>query len=144
MNLIYLSSAANVDRFFKAHVNRQGIAVLAFEVGSGCIQAIYERYHDLHPQLLVDKYREGVKSYDSDVDILEVFAYYKGEKGTSPADEGTILRFIETKGLRNSVCKLPGIKSVPAKFHPSCSSAYFDHWVSNGKCHRLEKLITLL
>ena len=124
---------ANIERFFKAHDNRQGVAVLAFQVGSGCLNEIYQRYHDLHPDLLIDCYKEGVKSYETGDDILEVFAYYKGEKSTSPADEGTILRFIETNGSRDKVCKLPGIKSVPAKFHHSCSSAYFDHWVSNGE-----------
>jgi hypothetical protein len=124
--------AANIKRFFNAHVNRQGIAVLAFEVGSGCLQDIYRRYHDLHPQLLVDRYKEGIKSYDTEADVVEVFAYYKGEKGISLPDEGTILRFMETKkSSQDKVCKLPGILSVPAKFHASCSSAYFDHWVSN-------------
>lgn len=134
----YLTAPANINRFFDAHVNRQGIAVLAFEVGSGCLQDIYRRYHDLHPQLLVDRYKEGIKSYDTEADVLEVFAYYKGEKGISLPDEGTILRFMETKeSSQDKVCKLPGILSVPAKFHASCSSAYFDHWVSNGECNRL-------
>lgn len=114
--------------------------MLAFEVGPGCIQAIYERYRELHPQLLVNKYKEGVHSYDAEADILEVFAYYQGEKGTSPADEGTILRFIEAKDLNDKVCKLPGMKAVSAKFHTSCSSAYFDHWVSNGKSRYLRQL----
>lgn len=125
---------ANIDRFFKAHDDRQGIAVLAFEVGRNCINDIYHRYHTLHPQLLVDGFQDGVKSYEEEADVLEVYAYYQGEKGVSPADEGTILRFIEPKESRkNKVCKLPGIVTLPAKFHPTSSSAYFDHWVSNGE-----------
>ena len=125
---------ANIHRFFKEHDNRQGIAVLAFEVGSDCLNNIYQRYHTLHSQLLVDGFKCGVKSYDEEADILEVYAYYQGDKGVSPADEGTILRFIEAKETsKNKVYKLPGIVTIPAKFHPTCSSAYFDHWVSNGE-----------
>ena len=121
----------NIDRFFKSHANRQGIAVLAFEVGTGCLKKIYQRYHDLHPQLLVDKYQRGVRSYAPEADVLEAFAYYEGEQHSSSTDEGTVLRFIETADSDRKVCKLPGIISMAAKFHPSCSTAYFDHWVSN-------------
>ena len=67
--------------------------------------------------------------------MLKVFAYYKGEKSISVADEGTRLQFVEPVVNDKSdcgKCKLPGIASVPAKFG-SCHAAYFDHWVSNGK-----------
>ena len=132
MNCFHL---ANIDRFYRAHSNRQGIAVLAFEVGPGCLQQIYLRYKTLHPQLIVEKYVEEVQSYEGEASILEVYAYYTGDKSISPADEGTILRFMETDTFCNdALCKLPGIVSTPAKFHLSCASAYFDHWVSNGKC----------
>eukprot|EP00804_Cyclotella_cryptica_P005646 CCRYP_000041-RA/>CCRYP_000041-RA protein AED:0.08 eAED:0.08 QI:234/1/1/1/1/0.87/8/1429/370 len=124
--------AANMDTFFRAHANRQGIAVLAFEVGPGCLQEIHQRYSQLHPQLLVDQYKDGVQTYENEVSVLEVFAYYTGDKGVSSPDEGTILRFLEGNDLdAEERCKLPGMVSVPAKFHHSSHPAYFDHWVSN-------------
>ena len=133
----------NIDRFFKSHANRQGIAVLAFEVGTGCLQKIYERYRDLHPRLLVDKYQRDVRSYPPEADVLEAFAYYEGEQNSSSADEGTVLRFIEAKYSDDELCKLPGIIPMPAKFHQSCSTAYFDHWVSNGEFNKHNKLLLL-
>ena len=123
---------ANIRRFYKAHSNRQGIAVLAFEVGHNCLEEIFRRYSDLHPNLLPKEYKKGIRPYEKEAKVLEVFAYYREEKSISPADEGTLLRFIEPIESESS-CKLPGIVPIHAKFHSSCCPAYFDHWVSNGK-----------
>ena len=163
----------NVEQFYNAHSNRQvscliymhmaafvqhilslpyclpfdtylqGIAVLAFEVGPGCLDQIFSRYSKLHPSLLSDEYKEGVKVYDNEAKILEVYAYYQGEKHVSnAADEGTKLRFVEPMdGVSSSKkYKLPGIASVPAEFR-SCHPAYFDHWVSNGRRTILQSFV---
>ena len=66
--------------------------------------------------------------------MLEVYAYYRGERGGSGADEGTRLRFVEPVGQEEggaaANCKLPGMVGVPAEFRGG-HAAYFDHWVSN-------------
>ena len=96
---------------------------------------IFRRYSDLHPNLLPSEYKHGVKVYENEANVFEVFAYYKGEQTISVADEGTKLRFVEPVNSKSGLhgrCKLPGIISLPAEFH-SCHPAYFDHWVSNGK-----------
>ena len=86
--------------------------------------------------------------------VLEVFAYYRGEKG-GEADHGTRLRFVQTvpgSGTGGEVgdgngdndgdndndgegrfCALPGLEPVHAVFDSTCLPAYFDHWVSNGE-----------
>lgn len=107
--------------------------MLAFEVGSGCLGQIYKRYSDLHPNLLPNEYKQGVKKYDNEACMFEVFAYYQGEENVSSADEGTRLRFVEPIQPRFGKCVLPGMCSVDATFQDSCQPAYFDHWVSNGK-----------
>ncbi|KAL3783516.1 hypothetical protein HJC23_009481 [Cyclotella cryptica] len=124
--------ADNIDRFFRVHFNRQGLAVLAFQVGPGCLSNIVKRYSSFHPQLIVQRYMNGPILYENEATVFEVFAYYKGDKDTSYADEGTVLHFLEPVGvaLKRKECKLPGIVSVPAKFHPVYHSAYFDHSVS--------------
>jgi len=66
--------------------------------------------------------------------FLQVFAYYEGEKSVSPADEGTILRFVERHESHVSAassCKLPGLFPVTAAHDPHALAAYCDHWVSN-------------
>lgn len=123
--------ASNVDQFYNAHSNRQGIAVLAFEVGPGCLQQLFERYSKLHPKLLPTEYNRGLKAYENKASVLEVCAYYTGESSTSVADEGTRLRFLERCASKeDSSCKLPGIFPVPAEYR-DCHPAYSDHWVSN-------------
>ncbi|KAL7453881.1 hypothetical protein ACHAWC_005525, partial [Mediolabrus comicus] len=131
---------SNIQRFYQAHSDRQGIAVLAFEVGNQCLDGIFHRYAEIHPKLLPNEFKNGPVEYKDEARVLEVFAYYKGEAGASQTDEGTMLRFMEPteeiesnndKRKRSSTsCKLPGIVPVVATFshgHP----AYFDHWVSN-------------
>jgi hypothetical protein len=134
---------SNIQRFYQAHSDRQGIAVLAFQVGNQCLDGIFHRYAEMHPKLLPNEFKNGPVEYKDEARVLEVFAYYKGEAGTSQADEGTVLRFMEpihTEEFESSnndkrkssstSCKLPGIVPVVASFshgHP----AYFDHWVSN-------------
>jgi hypothetical protein len=68
-------------RFFKNHQGRPGISCLAFEVTSGDITNIYNNYSSKHPKLLTPQgmvsYKDGAGSITR---VLEVFAYYKGEK----------------------------------------------------------------
>mmetsp|Transcript_21505 Transcript_21505/g.45143 ORF Transcript_21505/g.45143 Transcript_21505/m.45143 type:complete len:707 (-) Transcript_21505:160-2280(-) len=124
----------NIRKFYNTHAGRQGIAVLAFEVGWGGTEEVFKRYSRMHPDLLPEEYKVGPRVYDGEVMVLEVFAYYEGEKQVSDPDEGTRLRFLEIVGDGSNLhelCKLPGIAPVHAKFNSSCHSAYFDHWVSN-------------
>ena len=66
--------------------------------------------------------------------MLEVYAYYKGKDG-SEEDDGTLLRFIEIVGKKESdarnLCILPGLSTVEATFDGTSYPAYCDHWVSN-------------
>ena len=84
---------------------------------------------------------------------MEVYSYYKGEKGGDDVDKGTKLRFIQychnnndisgsgknhdkdkdDDKKENSFICLPGIIPVDATFDQTCMEAYCDHWVSNGK-----------
>ena len=133
---------SNIQRFYQAHSDRQGIAVLSFEVGNHCLDGIFHRYTTMHPKLLPNEFKNGPVEYKDEARVLEVFAYYKGEAGVSQADEGTMLRFMEPnhteefestndKRTKSSTsCKLPGIVPVVATFSHG-RPAYFDHWVSN-------------
>lgn len=117
--------ASNLARFSKHH-KRQGIASLAFFVSKGDIDTIQARYAELHPKLLVP----GMPQQYGSTKVLEVYAYYKGEKGSSEADTGTVLRFSEVEDS-NDVWLLPGVEKVDAKFCSTGVPTYFDHWVSN-------------
>ena len=141
-----------IETFFRAHSNRQGITVLSFEVGHGDLNALHQRYLSMHPRLIPDEYKK-LKLYENEGVVLEVFAYYQGDKG-SDADFGTRLRFIEPfrrDGSRS--CILPGVVEVPAEFQAVSQAAYFDHWVSsiilhptlpqNSCVHRLGSIPTL-
>ena len=55
-------------------------------------------------------------------------AYYEGDVSTSPADKGTMLRFVEAAP---APMPLPGFVSVDASFDGTSLPAYCDHWVSN-------------
>eukprot|EP00986_Skeletonema_menzelii_P002949 scaffold855_cov140-Skeletonema_menzelii.AAC.10 len=121
---------SNITRFYQAHSDRQGIAVLAFEVGYECLEGIFRRYAEHHPELVPKEFKNGPVENDNEARIFEVFAYYKGERDTSAADEGTVLRFIEPIVCAANTCKLPGIVPVDASFS-HCHPAFFDHWVSN-------------
>jgi len=121
---------SNITRFYHAHSNRQGIAVLAFEVGHQCLEGIFLRYSEHHPELVPKEFKNGPVEYGDEARVFEVFAYYSGERGTSLADEGTMLRFIEPITGAANTCKLPGIAPVDASFS-RCHPAFFDHWVSN-------------
>ena len=143
--------SSHLSRFFSAHSNRQGISVLAFEVTSGSIDTICQRYAKLHPKLLMTDGRTGksisnaVRVYENKVGritkILEVCAYYVGDVRTSNADVGTVLRFMQHDDdgdddddeNSNATCAipLPGLEPVEATFAPSSQAAYCDHWVSN-------------
>ncbi len=64
------------------------------------------------------------------MNILEVFAYYKGEKNNSEVDRGTVLRFVEL--TNESVHVLPGFNKLEANYaNLSEDCLYSDHWVSN-------------
>ena len=123
--------AANLQRFYESHSDRQGIAVLAFEVTSGTIDTIYKRYMEMHPKLVTP---QGVQTYSDGTKVLEVYAYYQGDVRASEADVGTTLRFVqrgEADGNSKMPCILPGLEPVDAVFDPSSQAAYCDHWVSN-------------
>ena len=123
--------AANLQRFYESHSNRQGIAVLAFEVTSGSIDTIHKRYMVMHPKLVTP---QGVQTYSDGTKVLEVYAYYQGDVRVSEADVGTTLRFVErgkAEGNSKKPCILPGLEQVDAVFDPSSQAAYCDHWVSN-------------
>ena len=133
-----------LDRFFQAHADRPGIAVLAFLVED--VDIIRERYQQKHPNLLV-----GSWDYPEDqVKILEVYAYYdKGGDGNTneddepdkthrQADTGTILRFVQDNRQGASedagtICPIPGLLPCDAKYDEYTQPAYCDHWVSNGE-----------
>lgn len=129
-NAYYHFDAANLHNFFDAHSGRQGIAVLAFEVTTGSIETIRDRYKKKHPKLM----REGgLREYEDGTKILEVCAYYEGDILLSEADVGTVLRFVQRgNGSRqSSSCILPGLEAVDAEFDAASKPAYCDHWVSN-------------
>mmetsp|Transcript_404 Transcript_404/g.629 ORF Transcript_404/g.629 Transcript_404/m.629 type:complete len:706 (+) Transcript_404:471-2588(+) len=136
-------NAANLHRFFSQHSNRQGVAVLAFEVTNGSIETIYQRYTLLHPSLLIEGKSGEVQNYNG-FKVLEVYAYYKGKKCVTDADRGTVIRFVQQQQNNHCSstardqekyisCKLPGITAVRAVFddYISTQPAYCDHWVSN-------------
>jgi len=122
--------ASNIQRFFDSHSNRQGIAVLSFEVTSGSIDNLYQRYVKMHPKLVTS---QGIQTYEDGTKVLEVYAYYQGDVRISEADCGTVLRFVEKgeAGGNSIPCILPGLEPVEAVFDPSSQAAYCDHWVSN-------------
>ena len=105
---------------------------MAFEVGTDALQLIHRRYSKLHPNLLPIEYENGSVSYDGEARVLEVFAYYEGDKRDGVVDAGTRLRFLATCRSGGAGGALPGIVSVNAEFG-DVRPAYFDHWVSNGE-----------
>ncbi|KAI2500868.1 hypothetical protein MHU86_13588 [Fragilaria crotonensis] len=118
--------SANLERFYQCHSNRQGIAVLAFNVDS--VDAIHSKYEKLHPKLVWAR-----NDYES-AKILEVFAYYSDnvdEQGMKEPDHGTILRFVERDLEATCSSVLPGLVPVDASFDQPSQPAYCDHWVSN-------------
>lgn len=116
----------HLRRFATCHNGRQGIAVLGFIVPAGGLDTIRAKYAELHPKLLLS---EAAKVY-AGAKILEAYAYYKGETGSSDADQGTVLRFIEV-AEDAAFTVLPGLDRVEAKFGSVSQPAYCDHWVSN-------------
>jgi len=115
--------AARLARFSAQRRGREGIAVLGFAATD--VERLRARYAELHPKLLLP----GTPREYPGAKVLEVYAYYRGEKGSSEADPGTILRFIEGGGDGSWV--LPGLRRVPAEFESTSLPAYCDHWVSN-------------
>ena len=117
-----------IDTFYDNHIGRQGFAVLAF-VTDGRLESIRDRYHALHPGLVIPDRSDIIKYADDGSKVFEVYAYYSGEKFESKADHGTVLRFIESSGSKDAA--LPGIREVSATFSNDSQAAYCDHWVSN-------------
>jgi 4-hydroxyphenylpyruvate dioxygenase-like putative hemolysin len=124
--------SSTIDHFFGQHAERQGIAVLGFEVDDGGIETIRARYASKHPSLIVPG-APFVYAKSGNFKILEVYAYYKGDVLTSPADTGTILRFIERPTDAAKKIILPSFTNVKAEYSSSALDfpAYMDHWVSN-------------
>lgn len=121
-------SSENIHRYYANKANRQGIAVLGFNVNN--VSLIHERYKKKHPYLI-----HSFKIYD-DAQVFEAFAYYNNEgdrtDGQRKADAGTLFRFVESKGSKaKTTCILPGLDRVDATFDESSQAAYCDHWVSN-------------
>jgi len=120
-------SIEHLKEFAKCHNGRQGAAVLGFETQIGGIEKIRAKYEALHPKLLIpDSPREygGVK-------ILEVYAYYLGDKCVTDADHGTVIRFVEREVDKDCPRTLPGLALVEAAYDEFSYAAYSDHWVSN-------------
>lgn len=145
----------------KAHRGRQGVGVLAFAVDNHHVEAIKERYEQLHPTLIDSFYDEELPTGNKQHKILEVFACYHehngggGETSNSArlADPGTVLRFVQsdnsgssesssllltddaystnTTTAAPSCCVLLGLSPCDAVFEDSSMAAYCDHWVSN-------------
>lgn len=120
-------SASHLARFSKHRGGRTGIAVLGFAVEQGTVEKIRARYAALHPELLLP----GSPRVYSGAKVLEVFAYYQGDKLVSDADRGTVLRFVEFEGTDFKDWILPGVEGVEASFDSTSLAAYCDHWVSN-------------
>ena len=125
-------AASHLERFAAYHGGEQGVAVLGFEVAHGDLDDVLQRYRTLHPKLLLAAPRE----YGGGVRVLDVLAYYTGEKGVSEADTGTVIRFVERSSAAaadvSGHLPLPGLSPVAAEF--DCGGvlpAYCDHWVSN-------------
>jgi len=119
--------ASNLARFAKQQRGREGIAVLGFAMQAGGVEQLHARYRERHPKLLLtqtpDEY-DGTK-------VLEVYAYYKGERATTDADPATVLRFVESSVAKPGFVVLPGLQPVAADFDGTSLPAFCDHWVSN-------------
>jgi len=136
---------SNMKRYFNNHSERQGIAVLAFEVveeggSGGSIDDIYQNYKKSHPALLDGNTIQTYSTSDdgSVTKVLEVFSYYQPNQNSNAADRGTVLRFIQhthttsSSPPMNASPQLPGMTFHPATFDSnSPQPAYCDHWVSN-------------
>lgn len=122
----------NLDRFFHRLNDRQGIAVLGFQVED--IDLIRQKYERLHPNLIHSYHEyEFDGSTTGPTKVFEVYAYYAGESTPMQPDNGTLIRFVETDGFGkdSQFCILPGLVEIPATFDSTSRPAYFDHWVSN-------------
>lgn len=117
-------------KFYEYHGNRQGIAVLGFQVND--VTRIQQNYEALHPNLF-----HSYKEYDGSK-VLQVYAYYQNDPlvetnfaSSKKPDLGTILRFVEVDRKDSCFCILPGLTKVDATFDSLSQPAYCDHWVSN-------------
>mmetsp|Transcript_66434 Transcript_66434/g.197704 ORF Transcript_66434/g.197704 Transcript_66434/m.197704 type:complete len:666 (-) Transcript_66434:70-2067(-) len=119
--------AVSLERFAAHHAGRQGVAVLGFVTSGGGVDRIAAKYRELHPKLLC----EGMPRQYCGAKVLEVFAYYQGEKFETDADHGTLLRFVEPAPDGADLWVLPGTHRIEAKFDGVTQPAYCDHWVSN-------------
>jgi len=120
--------AFHLARFAQHRSGREGVAVLGFTVAPGSFDRLLAKYTELHPKLVLPDMPKQYKG----ARILEVYAYYLGEKCTSDADRGTVLRFVEVcEGSAADFWVLPGVGKVDATFEATSLPAYCDHWVSN-------------
>ena len=144
----YHFKSSTIDTFKNAHIQRDGIAVLGFEVDCGTLDNVLTNYQKKHPTLLpinaINTYTDSrtisvngrSKTVTSgEFRTLDVYAYYK--RDGSP-DEGTVIRLIERNGIfssrpgfANPGSVLPGLADVHADFDGTSVPAYSDHWVSN-------------
>jgi len=119
--------ASKVANFAASRKGRQAIAVLGFKTPKGGVEMIRKKYAALHPKLLLP----GTPLTYGDVKVLEVYAYYKGDKCVTDADPGAIIRFVEGADTRMGQWWFPGLEKVDADFDDTTASAFSDHWVSN-------------
>jgi len=125
--------SSEIQRFYKEHRDRQGIAVLAFQINDGDIDSLFQKYQATNPKLIAENCKSGAITYEDDgvfTKVLEVYSYYKNEKG-GEVDMGTKLRFVQKVNAPKSGLILPGLVPVEAEFDSTAMPAYCDHWVSN-------------
>ena len=107
-------------------------------MGPGDVARIAARYASKHPKLI----SREVTTYPDGSQVLEVFAYYKGQSLVTDADTGTSLRFIESAGGPDGrpedafYCVLPGMTATDRSktvWSPAVLDfpGWCDHWVSN-------------
>eukprot|EP01060_Flectonema_neradi_P009775 TRINITY_DN1697_c0_g2_i1.p1 TRINITY_DN1697_c0_g2~~TRINITY_DN1697_c0_g2_i1.p1 ORF type:complete len:672 (+),score=168.16 TRINITY_DN1697_c0_g2_i1:69-2084(+) len=144
----YHFKSSGFDTFKNSHIQRDGVAVLGFEVDNGSLDQVLTNYQTKHPKLLpinaINTYTDSrtisvngrTKTINSgEFRTLDVYAYYTKE---GEADKGTVIRLLERTGVyssrpgfANPGAVLPGLEDVHADFDGTSVPAYSDHWVSN-------------
>ena len=105
-------AAYHLERFAAYHGGEQGVAVLG-RGGARRPHGVLQRYRTLHPKLLWPSPASTPTAC-----VLDVLAYYAGEKGESEADTGTVIRPLSgaARPTRAVPPPLPGLSPVAAEF----------------------------
>ena len=140
---VFHFDADRVRKFLVSHNQRQGVAVLSFNLEN--LEEVFLKYKQLHPKLVshYEEFAEGNGTESCTVKVLEVFAFYKAHSVSEDRnpDQGTVLRFMETPHARSARYP-PGLVPQETTFPKKAMPAYSDHWVSNVQS-RTEFLDTL-